>query len=77
MIMKKLAVALLAASVMVPMLSYAQTPAPARRGDTEAQSEQSHKANSDYGPGIEGSVQSGWTTQPSPQALGQSLYIHH
>lgn len=70
--MKKLAAALLAASVIVPMLSYAQSPAPVRRADTETQNE-----NRDYGASTEGNAQSGWTTQPSAQALGQSLYIHH
>ncbi|SPB13690.1 hypothetical protein NOV72_00954 [Caballeronia novacaledonica] len=67
--MKKLAAALLAASVTVPMLSYAQSPAPFKQANTEA--------HNDYGPSVEGSVQSGWTTQPSPQALRQSLYMHH
>ncbi|KXV15368.1 hypothetical protein CR51_03400 [Caballeronia megalochromosomata] len=70
--MKKLAAALLAASVIVPMLSYAQSPATVQRADTEARNE-----NRDYGASTEGNVQSGWTTQPSAQSLGQSLYIHH
>jgi hypothetical protein len=30
-----------------------------------------------YGPSTEGAAQSGWVTQPSAQALGQSLYRHH
>ncbi|SAK67204.1 DUF4148 domain-containing protein [Caballeronia ptereochthonis] len=34
-------------------------------------------ADTSYGPGTESAAQSGWITQPSPQALGQSLYNHH
>ncbi|WP_250516773.1 hypothetical protein [Caballeronia sp. INDeC2] len=70
--MKKLAAALLAVSVTVPMLTYAQSPAPAKHAETNASNDQQG-----YGPGTHGSVQSGWTTQPSAQALGQSLYTHH
>ncbi|SAK45256.1 hypothetical protein AWB79_00963 [Caballeronia hypogeia] len=31
----------------------------------------------DYGASTDSVVQSGWATQPSPQALGQSLFVHH
>jgi hypothetical protein len=77
--MKKLVAALLASAVMVPMLSYAQSEqaAPggaAHRSDTHAYD---HVYDRDYGASPDGSLQSGWITQPSPQALGQSVYKHH
>jgi outer membrane lipoprotein-sorting protein len=72
--MKKLVAALLASAVMmVPMLSYAQS----SRADVDEQVVQAVQDASSYGASAEGSVQSGWATQPSAQALGQALYRHH
>ncbi|WP_321798974.1 hypothetical protein [Caballeronia sp. J97] len=80
--MKKLAAALLAATVTVPMLSYAQSPTPADAATQDGSSQHADARHSDsvydreYGASTDGTVQGGWTTQPSPQALGQSLYNH-
>ncbi|BBQ01911.1 hypothetical protein BSFA1_70390 (plasmid) [Burkholderia sp. SFA1] len=74
--MKKLIASLLAAAVMLPMLSYAQSD-PNRASQPSGNRAYDHVYDRDYGASGEGSVQSGWTTQPSPQALGQSLYKHH
>ncbi|SAK47656.1 hypothetical protein AWB76_01062 [Caballeronia temeraria] len=74
--MKKLAAALLAASVTVPMLCYAQSHTPDVRADADAASQHAQQSG-DYGGSLDGTAQSGWTTQPSPQALGQFVYNHH
>ncbi|MFM0327521.1 hypothetical protein [Caballeronia glebae] len=77
--MKKLAAALLAASVTMPMLCYAQSPAPSARANAEGQSrnvQQSNDHHADYGASMDGAAQSGWATQPSAQALGQFVYKH-
>ncbi|AQH04444.1 hypothetical protein A9R05_36610 (plasmid) [Burkholderia sp. KK1] len=74
--MKKLIASLLAATVMLPMLSYAQ-PDSKSTSQTSGSRAYDHVYDRDYGASGEGSVQSGWTTQPSPQALGQLLYKHH
>ncbi|SAK46065.1 hypothetical protein AWB80_00997 [Caballeronia pedi] len=86
--MKKLAAALLACAVMVPMLSYAQSSPTATRAEVDMQVAQAERdgtlhqsrigyPDKSYGAGSEGSVQSGWVTQPSAQALGQGLYKRH
>ncbi|SAK55839.1 hypothetical protein AWB77_01660 [Caballeronia fortuita] len=69
--MKKLAAALLAAAVSVPMLSYAQSPAPSKSADGATSNAKSGQSAHSYE-----NLQSGWATQPSPQALGQSVYTH-
>ncbi|BBU33206.1 hypothetical protein BTHE68_69400 (plasmid) [Burkholderia sp. THE68] len=90
--MKKLTAALLACAVMVPMLSYAQSSPTVTRAEVETQVAQAEhdgtlhqsktgypegRYSQGYGASSEGSVQSGWVTQPSAQALGQGLYTRH
>ena len=77
--MKKLIAALLASAVMLPMLSYAQSAQAPRSGAARQPESHSfdHVYDREYGASADGNVQSGWTTQPSPQALGQSLFKHH
>jgi hypothetical protein len=77
--MKKLIAALLASAVMLPMLSYAQSAQPQRDGTAHPPQSRSydHVYDREYGASADGTVQSGWATQPSPQALGQSLFRHH
>ncbi|SAL24524.1 hypothetical protein AWB74_00996 [Caballeronia arvi] len=77
--MKKLIAALLASAVMLPMLSHAQSAQPQRGGTANRPESHSydHVYDREYGASADGNVQSGWTTQPSPQALGQSLFKHH
>ena len=77
--MKKLVAALLASAVMVPMLAYAQSEQAAHDGAKHPSETHTydHVYDRDYGASPDGSLQSGWATQPSPQALGQSVYMHH
>ncbi|SAK69982.1 hypothetical protein AWB78_02744 [Caballeronia calidae] len=90
--MKKILAALLAFTALVPMLSYAQSVAPVIRAEANGQVAQTQRDGSlhqsgahyadrvydrEYGASTDSTAQSGWTTQPSAQALGQRLYMHH
>ncbi|BAN27455.1 hypothetical protein BRPE64_DCDS05190 (plasmid) [Caballeronia insecticola] len=68
---------------MVPALSYAQSKTSDVPSETQsvthstAYYDRASHGDQAYGSSSEGTIQSGWITQPSAQALRQSLYIHH
>ncbi|SAL41445.1 hypothetical protein AWB71_02102 [Caballeronia peredens] len=81
--MKRLFAVLFASAVMMPALSYAQSNAPGTSTDVQevihsnTRVDRAPHADKAYGSSSSGNMQSGWITQPTAQALGQSLYIHH